>query len=99
MKAKVCLIDKDNREDLEKGLLIPSKIKVSLYKIKYLYKTKRGHLRETSIKTLADDATDAKIKVLDYIEEVNKKYPYKTVSNVSILDAKLIGTYEVSLSE
>lgn len=66
--------------------------KFRLYKVRYTYKTTRNNPKENYKYLISNDEVDAKFKFLEFIEEFNEKYKYRSISNVKILDVELLGT-------
>lgn len=98
MKVNLELKDQDKREEIEKGILVPTSINLVLYKVRYMYKTKRGRQRESYYKVIAEDEEDARFKAIEFLNNFNKKYPYRTLSNVNILGSKPVAQYKVQIS-
>lgn len=98
MKVSIELKDQDRRLDTSKGILIPSSLNLTLYKVRYMYKTKRGNSRESYYKVIAEDREEAKFKAITFLNEFNKKYPYRALSNVNILESKPVAEYKVQIS-
>lgn len=69
----------------EYGLRIP------LHEISYSYETKRGSLREKK-SLVFSSGNNVKEILFDWINSFNAKYPYRSLSNVKILDNTTIGT-------
>ena len=76
--------------------LVPTKIKLNVWKITYSYKTKRGNKKENHKYIIANDSTDARLDFLNYINEFNESNKYRSLSNVKILDVKYSGQLEQS---
>lgn len=68
--------------------LISKSVKVYIYKVHYRYTTKRGNLKTASKVVVIPDSDigAAKAEVIEYINEHNKQFPYRMLSNVKILD-------------
>lgn len=76
--------------------LIPTKIKHSIWKVRYTYRTVRGNNKENYKYVISTDGTDAKIDFLEYIHEFNKNNQHRALSNVKILDVNYAGELEQS---
>ncbi|MGL4801923.1 MAG: hypothetical protein ACRC18_06630 [Cetobacterium sp.] len=76
--------------------LIPTKINLNIWEIKYSYKTKRGNQKENHKYAIATDSTDAKVDFLNYIDKFNNENQHRSLSNVKILDVKYVGQLEQS---
>lgn len=76
--------------------LIPTKINLNIWEVKYSYKTKRGNQKENHKYVIADDGTDARIDFINYIDKFNNENQHRSLSNVKILDVKYVGQIQQS---
>lgn len=70
---------------------IPTVIKNDIWKVEYKYKTVRGNQKENYRYVIAKDGTDARVSLLNYIGDFNKKNQHRSLLNVKILDVKYVG--------
>ncbi|SHJ12500.1 hypothetical protein [Clostridium magnum] len=82
-----------------KNKIIDIPIKLNYYKIKFSYKTKRGHHRENYkyVPSIVLDDAEAKFSFTEWINEFNRKFPYRALLNVSILSCVYMGSTKLSL--
>ena len=90
-------INKTDKIDFEKPKdfnmkFIEEDLKFNVYKIRYKYKTNRGNLSENYKYAIAEDQTEVRFKFIEYINNFNRQKPYRSISNVKILDVELLGT-------
>ena len=73
--------------------LISDMIPIPVWKIHYSYYTARGNPKEADKYILDNENAWDRIEdtFMNYIEDQNKKYPERRLSNVEILDATFIG--------
>ncbi|MFA8997925.1 hypothetical protein ACEI87_09640 [Clostridioides difficile] len=71
--------------------LIPTNLKLNIWKIRYLYKTKRGNNKENHRYVISKNNSDATLSFIEYIKEFNNKKPHRAVSNVKILEVSYVG--------
>lgn len=79
--------------------LIGEEIPIPVWKIHYSYYTARGNPKEADKYILDNENAWDRIedKSMNYIEEQNKKYPERKLSNVKILDSYLMGKVYLKL--
>ena len=63
----------------------------NVYKVTYTYKTNRGNIRENHKYLISEYEESAKLDFISYINKFNKEKPYRSISNVKILDIELVG--------
>lgn len=68
--------------------LITENIKAYVYRINFSYKTKRSNRKQSCRHVVLKDLDkdEAKVNFIEYINNFNKKFPYRELSNVEILD-------------
>lgn len=64
----------------------------NVYKVIYTYKTNRGNPRENYKYLISQNNEEAKLKTIEYLNKFNREKPYRSISNVKILDVELLGT-------
>lgn len=79
-----------------------SQIVIPLYRVRYSYMTKRGNLRNGTKFFLAttdhpEMDFEIEMKLEDWAKETKRDTPYRSVSNVTILDIDRIAYAELSL--
>lgn len=79
-----------------------SQIVIPLYRVRYSYMTKRGNLRNGTKFFLAttdhpEMEFEIEMKLEDWVKEIKRDTPYRSVSNVKILDIDRIAYAELSL--
>lgn len=79
----------EKRKELfkETDKLLNDNVKVYCFRVNYSYFTKRKNFKENCkiIVLNINDKDEAKMKVIEEINNFNNKYPYKAISNVKIL--------------
>ena len=92
-----CKLDNSDMEEfktIHPKQLIGDYVPIPVWKINYSYHTARGNPKEADKYIIRDesawDLVDIEFK--NYIEEQNKKYPERKLSNVKILDCTFMGT-------
>lgn len=97
---------KEYREVLKKlhpTQILTGYLNVPLYRVRYTYITSRGNSRRTNkyiLLRLIHEDVDLEIDMAlqDWVDEQNKTYPYRKISNVKILEIKLIAYAKLSLT-
>lgn len=89
-------IGKDSNMDFEipkdfNMKFIEKKVTFRVYKVIYTYKTNRGKIKENHKYLIADYEEQAKLDFIEYINNFNRKKPFRAISNVKILDVELLG--------
>lgn len=72
---------------------ISEELNIPIWQVKYKYTTARNNEKE-AVKYIflnEDDWDLVDSEFNEYIEKFNKKYPYKKISNVKILDVEYMG--------
>lgn len=86
--ADDCAIETIRNTFEDESELISKSVKVYIYKVHYRYTTKRGNIKYANKVVVIPDSDigAAKAEVIEYINEHNKQFPYRMLSNVKILD-------------
>lgn len=88
---------------LHPSQILTGYISVPLYEVTYSYHTVRGNYRVANkymLLRLVHEDVDFEIDMVlrDWVESRNKAHPYRLISNVDILEIKLIAYATISLT-
>ena len=83
--------------------VLNTQIIIPMYRVRYRYMTQRGNLRKGTkfFFAVAGDHPDMdfeiEMKLEDWVDEIKRNAPFRSISNVKILDIDLIAYAELSL--